>query len=563
VSQTCAIYTRKSTEEGLEQDFNSLHAQREACEAYIASQKTLGWKLLATHYDDGGYSGGTLQRPALQRLLQDVDAGRVKTIVVYKVDRLTRSLADFAKLVERFDAQGVSFVSVTQQFNTTTSMGRLTLNVLLSFAQFEREVTGERIRDKIAASKRKGMWMGGVAPIGYRVQDKQLLIDPPQAERVREIYRLYRQLGCVRQLKQTMDEKDWRTPARSTQRADAQGQGRFTRGHLYRILSSPIYVGRVPHKDQAFDGLHEAIVNQELWLAVQRQLKDNIQGQRVRPNARDASLLAGMVCDSQGQRAKATHAQKQGKRYRYYILAAAETTVPAVEIEEAVIRALKEFLQDEARLVQAIGRVSVAQATNAIARSRDLHEALLGDRTTLREALITLLTQVNVNAQSIELVLDLKALIEGADAKHTLQVPFARQRVGMAVRLVVQGSTPARAPDQRMVALLLKAYGWLDRLFSDEKPGVDAIAKSEGLGGSHVTRVLQLAFLAPDLVQAIAEGRHPVGLGADRLLDVVPLDDRWEDQRVRLGFATRVTHPTEWVHGRRANGAKTQEQCSR
>ena len=236
----CAIYTRKSSEEGLEQGFNSLDAQREACEAFILSQKAQGWKATGA-YDDGGYSGGNVERPGLQRLLADIKAQRVRVIVVYKVDRLTRSLADFAKLVELFDAHGVSFVSVTQQFNTTSSMGRLTLNVLLSFAQFEREVTGERIRDKIAASKRKGMWMGGFSPLGYVPHERSLTIDEPQAARVREIFQRYLDLGSVGRLQAELDERGWTTPVRQGRRP---GGGRpFSRGHLYRILANPIYIG--------------------------------------------------------------------------------------------------------------------------------------------------------------------------------------------------------------------------------------------------------------------------------------------------------------------------------
>ena len=251
----CAVYTRKSSEEGLEQDFNSLDAQREACEAFILSQKAQGWKN-AGCYDDGGFSGGNVERPGLQRLLADIKLRRVKVVVVYKVDRLTRSLADFAKMVELFDSHGVSFISVTQQFNTTSSMGRLTLNVLLSFAQFEREVTGERIRDKIAASKRKGMWMGGFAPIGYVPHERTLAVDEPRAQRVREIFQLYLELGCVRRLKLELDARGWKTPERQGKRP---GGGRaFTRGHLYRLLSNPIYIGRIAHKGVIHPGQHQA-----------------------------------------------------------------------------------------------------------------------------------------------------------------------------------------------------------------------------------------------------------------------------------------------------------------
>src|SRR6202007_2775643 len=270
----CAIYTRKSSEEGLEQDFNSLQAQREACEAFIKSQASEGWKLIKTAYDDGGISGGTMERPALQRLLADIGEGLVDVVVVYKVDRLTRSLADFAKMVEVFDAHGVSFVAVTQQFNTTTSMGRLTLNVLLSFAQFEREVTGERIRDKIAASKRKGMWMGGVVPLGYDVRDRRMVIDEREAETVRDIFRGSLELGCVRLLKEDLDYRGVISKRRTSKTGVESGGHSCSRGALYALLSNPIYVGEIRHKKLRHPGQHQAIVDRAIWERTQQQLKD-------------------------------------------------------------------------------------------------------------------------------------------------------------------------------------------------------------------------------------------------------------------------------------------------
>ena len=257
-SVRCAIYTRKSSEEGLEQSFNSLDAQREACQAFILSQRQEGWKALPDRYDDGGYSGGNLQRPALQRLLEDIEAHKVDTIVVYKVDRLTRSLADFAKIVEALDARGVSFVSVTQQFNTTSSMGRLTLNVLLSFAQFEREVTGERIRDKIAASKRKGMWMGGVPPLGYDLKERKLIVNPKEAQLVCDLYRLYLELGCVSKLKTHLDREGIKSKVRTSAAGNRSGGAAYSRGALYEILKNRIYLGEIVHRDQVYAGEHKA-----------------------------------------------------------------------------------------------------------------------------------------------------------------------------------------------------------------------------------------------------------------------------------------------------------------
>src|ERR1700745_3697877 len=268
----CAVYTRKSSEEGLEQEFNSLAAQREAREAYIRSQQHEGWVLAKTRYDDGGFSGGNLERPALRQLLTDIRAGRIDIVVVYKVDRLTRSLADFARLVEIFDAQSTSFVSVTQQFNTTSSMGRLTLNVLLSFAQFEREVTGERIRDKIAASKKKGMWMGGNVPLGYDASERTLVINPAEAETVRCIFALYRELGCVRRVKEEVDRLGLRTKLSTTAKGTERGGKPFSRGHLYTLLSNPIYTGHIAHKGELHPGQQPALIDDETWVAVREQL---------------------------------------------------------------------------------------------------------------------------------------------------------------------------------------------------------------------------------------------------------------------------------------------------
>ena len=269
----CAVYTRKSSEEGLEQEFNSLHAQREACEAFIKSQAGEGWRSVRTHYDDGGLSGATMERPALQRLMADIDKGLVDAVVVYKVDRLTRSLADFAKMVEVFDARGVSFVAVTQQFNTTTSMGRLTLNVLLSFAQFEREVTGERIRDKIAASKRKGIWMGGLVPLGYEVRDRQLVINEAEAATVRHIFTRYCELGSVRLLKEELDRNGVRSKIRVSKDGVESGGQAFSRGALYTLLRNPIYVGEIRHKGVCHPGQHAPIINRAMWDKVAKLLR--------------------------------------------------------------------------------------------------------------------------------------------------------------------------------------------------------------------------------------------------------------------------------------------------
>ena len=315
----CAIYTRKSSDEGLEQEFNSLDAQREACAAYIASQRHAGWTAVPDMYDDGGLSGGTMERPALQRLLTDIKANKVQIVVVYKVDRLTRSLADFAKIVDIFDGHGASFVSVTQQFNTTTSMGRLTLNMLLSFAQFEREIAGERIRDKIAASKAKGMWMGGNVPLGYDVQDRKLIINKAEADTVRLIFRRYAELGSVTLLRKELAAQGIVSKRREGAGGRLSGGQKLSRGALYLMLQNRIYCGETKHKGNAYPGQHEAIIDADLWQVVQDKLATNRQERALGVGAESPSLLAGLIVDAEGQRLTPTHANKRGKRYRYYI----------------------------------------------------------------------------------------------------------------------------------------------------------------------------------------------------------------------------------------------------
>src|SRR5438105_1252709 len=357
----CAIYTRKSSEEGLEQDFNSLHAQRESCEAYIKSQKHEGWMALPVLYDDGGYSGGSIERPALQTLLTDIQSRAVDLVVVYKVDRLTRSLADFAKIVEIFDAAGVSFVSVTQQFNTTTSMGRLTLNVLLSFAQFEREVTGERIRDKIAASKQKGMWMGGWVPIGYDRKERTLTINETEAVTVRTIFDLFLKFKNVQRVQAELARLNLTTKPYATPRGRAVGGLSFARGHLYKILSNPLYIGEIEHRDVRYPGQHPPLIEAETWDAVQAQLAANHHENRARTNAKSKSLLAGLIYDDAGNRLVSSHATKNGKRYRYYVtsegtgrsVAAASGPrlwLPAAMVDELVLTKLQSLLTDKAKI---------------------------------------------------------------------------------------------------------------------------------------------------------------------------------------------------------------------
>lgn len=341
----CAVYTRKSSEEGLELEFNSLHAQREACEAYIASQKQEGWVLVPDFYDDGGISGGTLERPALQQLLADIQAGLVDVVVVYKIDRLSRSLMDFAKLVDIFDRHNVTFVSVTQSFNTTNSMGRLTLNILLSFAQFEREVSGERIRDKIAASRKKGLWMGGNVPLGYDVKDKKLVINEDEAKIIRMIFDRFPTVGSATILAKRLAEEDVRTK-----------KGRLIdKGYMYKLLNNETYLGKAVHKGSAYPGVHEAIITQEQWDKVRTILKRNPQRRAGNSRRQVPALLKGIIFGADGRAMTPTHTKKKDNRlYRYYVasrLLKGENppgivrSVPAGEIEAAVIDHVRGLLR--------------------------------------------------------------------------------------------------------------------------------------------------------------------------------------------------------------------------
>src|SRR5258708_4307496 len=435
----CAIYTRKSSEEGLEQEFNSLDAQREACEAYIRSQRHEGWQCLPGMYDDGGISGATMERPSLIRLLSDIEAGAIDAVVVYKVDRLTRSLADFAKIVEAFDAQGVSFVSVTQQFNTTTSTGRLTSDMLLSFAQFEREVTGGRIRDKTAASKRRGMWMGGLPPLGYDVREKKLVVNEPEAERVRHIYRRYAALGSVLALKTELDRDGIRSKCRVDRFCRSFGAKPLARGALYLMLHTPLYRGEGVHKEASYPGEHPAIIDAALWETVQAKLAANRVARGNGEQADAPSLLAGVLYDETGARMSPTHSKKQGKRYRYYVshalikgrrgAAPLGRRVPAGELEALVENRLAAFLSAGTEVYAAI-EPEVTDATESsglIARAAELArtwpEFPPAER---RRMLLALLARADIHRDSIEirfLARGLLSILRGENISMDRQPP--------------------------------------------------------------------------------------------------------------------------------------------
>ena len=558
----CAIYTRKSSEEGLEQEFNSLQAQREACEAFITSQRHEGWVCLRAGYDDGGCSGATMDRPALQRLLADIAAGRVDIVVVYKIDRLTRSLTDFAKIVEILDARSASFVSVTQQFNTTTSMGRLTLNVLLSFAQFEREVIGERIRDKIAASKKKGMWMGGVPPLGYRVQDRKLVIVDSEAQIVRSIFRRYAELGSVRLLRDALEARGVKSKSWTSASGRQIGGKSFSRGALYLMLQNRLYRGEIVHKGQSHPGEHTPIIDQPMWDPVQEQLAANTAARNSGARTRQPSLLAGMLFDDDGNRMTPSHAVKQGRRYRYYVShrlitkdqteRSAGRRIPAGEIEHVVTSRVRRWLLDPGSIYQATRLSDPSTQRRLIARAAEIGKSWTELPGTRQRAFLTaLIDRIDVGANRIDIHFRptrLAALLDVAttplpsaaeDEIQILSIPVWLRRSGREITMRIDGTDPfaTAKPDARLIKLLIRARRFNATLLDGDGVPFAALAKREGVSPSYFTRLVRLSYLAPDITLAILDGGQPRDLTADKLLAHSRLPLGWHKQRAVLGFA--------------------------
>ncbi|SPH24306.1 DNA-invertase hin [Defluviimonas aquaemixtae] len=534
----CAIYTRKSLEDGLEQEFNSLHAQREACAACIASQKAEGWVLMPTQYDDGGISGGTLDRPAMQQLLADVDAGAVDRVVVCKIDRLTGSLADFAKIVERLDAAGASFVSVTPSFNTATSMGRLTLNMLLSFAQFEREVTAERIRDKIAASKRKGLWMGGYVPLGYDADGRTLRINVDEAKTFRALYDLYREHGTIRALKEEVKRLGLRSKLRTAADGRMQGGQSFGRGHIHHILANPLYAGRIRHKRQIHDGQHSAIIEPDLWEAVQMQLTAEARKLRTRKAADTRSPLCGKLFET-GDRLTPSHSKtRAGTRLRYYISHRLVTRsgeagvtgwrLPAEELEKRIEAIVRGLLTD----ATLAGRLVSAPDADEIVRLRVALDGL--KRNTSKAELLELVERVDIAPGNLRLALDADAIAQrlpigadrvDADALRT-SVPFRLRKRGVETKLVL-ADAPAGCADT-LIRNIAQAHNWFDQVKAGRS--FDEIAEAEGTSKRRVQQMINLAFLAPDIVRDVLDGKQPLGFTSDWCKNH-PLPSDWDAQR--------------------------------
>jgi site-specific DNA recombinase len=487
----CAIYTRKSTEHGLEQEFNSLDAQREACEAYIKSQASQGWRVLPQHYDDPAYSGGNLDRPALKKLLTDIDAGKVDVVVVYKIDRLTRSLADFAKLVEAFDARSISFVAVTQQFNTTTSMGRLTLNVLLSFAQFERELSSERVRDKVAASRRKGKWTGGTVPLGYDARDKKLVINKTEAQTVRTIFSHYLELKSFGKLVAELDRRKIVTKRRDSSVAKYQGGIPFTYGPLAYLLKNRIYLGEIHHGGKWFKGEHEAILDRKAFDQVQQLLKSNTVNRRIK-FSESGALLQGKLFDDRGNRMGPSFSSKSGVRYRFYISTA--------------LRGRKHT----AGSVPRISAPEIEGTVEAVARKQ-----MGGPEMSIEDALACV-ERVIVKERTIKI-----AFGSGLD---TVEIPWTRSIPGSSR---IQPAPSEAKGDQKLLQSVVRAHAWLNDLSTGRCAAVENLAAAANLHPKVVRQGLRLAFLSPEVTRAALDGQETIEL--KQIPKLLPLS--WREHR--------------------------------
>jgi DNA invertase Pin-like site-specific DNA recombinase len=499
----CAIYTRKSTEHGLELEFNSLDAQRDACEAYIKSQASQGWRALPQHYDDPAYSGGNLDRPALKKLLADIEARRIDVVVVYKIDRLTRSLADFAKLVEAFDARSISFVAVTQQFNTTTSMGRLTLNVLLSFAQFERELSSERVRDKIAASRRKGKWTGGTVPLGYDAKDKKLIVNKTEAETVRTIFRRYLDLQSFSKLVADLDRRGIVTKRRNTKVAKYNGGIPFTYGPLAYFLKNRIYLGEMHHGGKWFKGGHEAIVDRTVFDRVQQLLATKAQGRKVK-RSESGALLAGKLYDDRGNRMSPSFSSKNGVRYRFYV-------------SSALLRGRKEA-------AGSVSRIAATEIESAVL-------AALADRKggKLDGGVDTIETLDRVVVSRRQLLIKFAA--DSDDLTQEIRISRPTETRGTST-LLEENSGSEGARNEGLMQSIVRSHVWVRYLQDGTYDSVEALARANLLHPKVVRQALRLAFLSPDVSSAILGGRHPSTFALARIPKLLSL--AWSEHRQLL-----------------------------
>ena len=515
----CAIYTRKSSEEGLEQDFNSLDAQREACEAYIKSQKHEGWELVDKQYNDGGFSGGTMNRPAFQELLEDVEKGEIDVVVVYKVDRLTRSLIKKKKIVDVFDKHETSFVSITQQFNTTTSMGRLTLNILLSFAQFEREVTGERIRDKFAASKKKGMWINGTPPMGYVKKDGKLEIEPNEAKIVKHIFEKYLEIGTVPNLVKYLQENKIYT----------RSGKEFYKGHLYKILQNKTYIGKIVHKNNVYDGLHEPIIDFEIFVKTQRLLAQNALIRKNSTNAASGSLLKGKLFDDKDNYMSPTHSNKQGKRYRYYVSQAqiqnrlqdigSVSKISAGEIENFVTEKVKEFVFNKKLLQKLFTNYSVSQQKIIFEQieskqiNADFIRHMLNQAKISSQSVLITVSKTLIKEAVEYIIFGTHLPVEQKYDKNSLVELDYKIRISSTTKngsKLIIGDVKQKTVNKILLDAIVKSFYYHKLMFENK-------LTSEQKANTHIYRLMKLRFLPKDIIKAILTGSHEPDWTIDKL----------------------------------------------
>ena len=527
----CAIYTRKSSEEGLEQNFNSLDAQRETCEAYIKSQMHEGWFLLDKQYNDGGFSGGTMERPAFKELLKDIENDKIDIVVVYKVDRLTRSLMDFSKIIDVFDRHETSFVSITQQFNTTTSMGRLTLNILLSFAQFEREVTGERIRDKIAASKKKGMWMGGKVPLGYLKEDKKLVVHNEDAQKVRMIFDKYLDLKSVPKLMHYLKENEIKT------RTDKN----FSKGQLYHLLANKVYIGKIIHKDKVYDGEHEAIISEEIFEEVQKLLYENKADKTCGTKCSSNSLLAGLIFDDKNSLMTPSHSNSHKRRYRYYVSTALKnyndnevgtiSKIPAGEVEKFVVETTKEFLQDKGQIQKLVKDFKISKQNKLIYTAQNIED--YSDPKLIR----AIICKIVISKNLIEIRLNENSLINVLNALSNNQkfvIPDKREKFNpITITKKIKITQPSRndnililnakeyntpEPNPYLVNAIVKSSYYHKQIQAGRT--IEDLQSEEALKDSkYIRNILNLKYISPDLTEQILTGTQSKDLSLQKLIN--------------------------------------------
>jgi len=548
----CAIYTRTSSDEGLLQDYNSLAAQRDACAAYIQSQKHEGWIRTKRSYDDGGFSGGSLDRPGLRMLLADLAAGEINIVVIYKIDRLTRSLRDFARLSEVFDRHGASFVAVTQQFNTASSMGRLTLNVLLTFAQFEREVAGDRIRDKIASSTRRGIWMGGHPALGYDIANKKLVVNPREAEIVRHIFRRFVELRSMAKLRKDLEQSGIVSKRRVSKDGSDAGGMNFTWHPLHKILTNPLYKGIIRHRDQFYPGQHPPIIGEALFDEVQALVKQVAAAEQTRRAMAYPSLLKGIIFDMAGDRLYTRFTPRKSRKYHYYISrslaskkvvrdTATQIRISAPLLERYVITVLAEHLRNRQWLEANVPTTRRLNAT--LQKANDLARELQGQLVNPTGLLRQLVSRIEMDRITIRFDLNRSWLLERlgirlpksappiAKSPISISIQGHNLRCGMPMKIVLEKHDSPPVTDPRLVYEVLRAIRWFQALSSGEFSTVQDLAKAEGCCATLITHRIRLAFLAPDIVEMILAGKQPRFLTIARLKRACPLPLAWEAQR--------------------------------